>query len=72
MGRQSDWAFPAGSFGDEPVVLDGNAVPVMSVAGMLAMKEQFPTLRNGRPWRPKDRTDVEVLRTLASENPPAI
>ena len=58
--------FPAGSFNDEPGVFDGIEVPVMSVAGMLAMKEQFPTLRNGKPWRAEDKTDVEVLRLLAS------
>jgi hypothetical protein len=41
-------------------------VLAMSVSGMLAMKEQFPRLRNGRPWRQKDITDMEILRRLAS------
>jgi hypothetical protein len=41
-------------------------VPAMSVAGMLAMKEQFPHLRNGRPWRQKDTSDIEMLRELSS------
>jgi Aminoglycoside-2''-adenylyltransferase len=68
MGRWSDWIFPAGSFSAEPGVLDGIEVPAMSIAGMLAMKEQFPTLRNGKIWRPKDMADVEVLRVLASES----
>ena len=68
LGRWTDWVFPAGSFGDEPGVLDGTEVPAMSVAGLLAMKEQYPALRNGGPWRPKDKTDVEVLRALASES----
>lgn len=66
LGRFSDWLFPPGSFGEEPVTLDGTPVLVMSVSGMLAMKEQFPSLRNGRPWRPKDITDIEILRRLAS------
>jgi hypothetical protein len=66
MGRYSDWLFPPGSFGDDPGTLDGAPVPAMSVAGMLAMKEQYPHLRNGRPWRPKDVTDIETLRGLAS------
>jgi lincosamide nucleotidyltransferase A/C/D/E len=48
LGRFSDWLFPPGSFGDEPVTLDGTPALAMSVAGMLAMKEQFPQLRNGR------------------------
>jgi hypothetical protein len=66
LGRWSDWLFPPGSFGDEPGMLDGLPVLAMSVSGMLAMKEQFPYLRNGRPWRPKDIADIEILRGLAS------
>jgi hypothetical protein len=66
LGRFSDWLFPPGSFGEEPVTLDGMPVLAMSVSGMLAMKEQFPRLRNGRPWRQKDITDMEILRRLAS------
>jgi len=65
LGRFSDWLFPPGSFGEEPVTLDGTQVLAMSVSGMLAMKEQFPSLRNGRPWRQKDITDMEILRGLA-------
>ena len=34
---------------------------------MIAMKEQFPRLRNGRPWRQKDIDDLEILRGLAAE-----
>lgn len=63
-GRWSDWVFPAGSFGTVPGFLDGAAVPAMSVAGMLAMKEQYPTLRNGGPWRDKDVGDIATLRSL--------
>jgi hypothetical protein len=66
LGRFSDWRFPPGSFGDEPAMLDGTPVLAMSVPGMLAMKEQFPSLRNGRPWRQKDIADIEVLRQLAA------
>jgi len=64
QGRWSDWVFPAGSFGDETGLLDGVPVPAMSVAGMLAMKERYPTLRNGQPWRAKDIDDIAVLRKL--------
>jgi hypothetical protein len=67
LGRFSDWLFPPGSFGDEPVTLDGTPVLAMSASGMLAMKEQFPHLRNGRPWRQKDIADIEVLRGLVAE-----
>jgi len=66
LGRFSDWLFPPGSFGEDPVTLDGTPVLAMSVSGMLAMKEQFPSLRNGRPWRQKDITDMEILGELAS------
>jgi lincosamide nucleotidyltransferase A/C/D/E len=66
QGRWSDWVFPPDAFGEEPGLLDGMPVPAMSVAGMLAMKEQYPTLRNGRPWRDKDIGDIALLRELHS------
>ncbi len=65
-GRWSDWRFPPGSFGDGPGMLDGKPLPAMSVAGLLAMKEQFPHLHNGRPWRQKDIDDIKILRELAA------
>jgi hypothetical protein len=65
-GRWSDWVFPVGSFGDDAGILDRVPVPAMSVAGMLAMKEQYPRLRHGCPWRAKDIRDIEVLRALMS------
>jgi hypothetical protein len=65
LGRWSDWQFPPDSFGYEPGTLDGMPVRAMSVAGMLAMKEQYPHLRNGGPWRQKDIDDIKVLRRLA-------
>ena len=68
-GRWSDWLFPPGSFTDEAVTLDGVRVLAMSAAGMLAMKEQYPGLRNGRPWRPKDVADITTLRALVAGDP---
>ena len=68
QGRWSDWLFPPGSFGEEPGKLDGVPVLAMSVAGMLAMKEQYPHLRNGGPWRQKDIDDIQVLRGLVAES----
>ena len=47
---------------EEPGLLDGIPVPTMSVAAMLAMKEQYPALSNGRPWREKDIRDMALLR----------
>lgn len=66
-GRFPDWLFPPGAFSDEPVTLDGMPVLAMSAVGMLAMKEQYPRLRNGGPWRQKDIDDIKVLRALAAE-----
>ena len=66
-GRWSDWVLPAESFGEDAGQLDGIPVPAMSVAGMLAMKEQFPALRNGGPWRDKDIEDIAVLRKLLAD-----
>jgi hypothetical protein len=68
LGRWSDWLFPPGSFSDEPGTLDGTPVRAMSVAGMLAMKEQYPHLRNGSPWRQKDIDDIKILRALAASD----
>lgn len=34
---------------------------------MLAMKEQYPHLRHGGPWRQKDIDDIKTLRRLAAE-----
>lgn len=65
-GRWSDWLFPPDSFTDEPVMLEGFPVLTMSSAGMLAMKEQYPRLRNGSPWRPKDVSDIETLQDLVA------
>ena len=65
-GRWPDWLFPPGSFSGEPGLIDGVPVPAMSVAGLLAMKEQYPRLRHGRPWRHQDIGDIEVLRGLAA------
>jgi hypothetical protein len=66
-GRWSDWSLPPGSFSGKPGTLNGMPVPAMSVAGMLAMKEQYPLLRGGRPWRPKDIADIVLLRAMVRE-----
>ncbi len=67
QGRWADWVFPAGSFdASPPGHLDELAVPTMSIDGMLAMKEQFARLRNGRPLRDKDIRDISILRELAA------
>ena len=65
-GRWADWRFPPGSLGATTGVLGGRVVPVMSAAGMLAMKTQYAGLRNGKPPRDKDLLDLPVLRALAA------
>lgn len=62
--RFDDWLFPEGSFPADQVELAGQPVLAMSLAGMLAMKEQYPYLRNGRPWRAKDVSDIKILRSM--------
>jgi hypothetical protein len=63
-GPHSDWRFPANSFEDPPGRIGDLVLPAMSIEGMLAMKEQFPTLRNGRPLREKDVADIATMRGL--------
>jgi hypothetical protein len=55
-----DVLFSTAYFDRQP---DGSSAQLL---GMLAMKEQFPHLRNGRPWRQKDVGDIEILRGLAA------
>ena len=68
-GRFSDWRFPPSSFTSPPGRLGDVAVPTMSVEGMIAMKEQYATLRNGKPLRDKDIRDLVLLRSLLLPGP---
>lgn len=72
-GRWSNWHFPPDAFQAPPGRLRDLEVPAMSVAGMIAMKEQYPTLRNGQPLREKDVADLRILRQLLETGtvPPA-
>ena len=67
QGRWDDWLFPPDSLDDVPVSLEGVQVLAMSIAGMLAMKQQYPTLRHGGPWRDKDVADMATLRGLLAD-----
>ena len=67
-GRWDDWVFPGGSFGDDRGHLAGLTVPVMSPEGMLAMKTQYSSLRNGGPPRDKDLRDIPVLQQLTERS----
>ena len=61
------WLFPPDSFDEVPVTLERVQVLAMSVSGMLAMKQQYPTLRHGGPWRDKDVADMATLRGLLAD-----
>lgn len=63
-GRWSDWRLPPGSFAEEAGNLGQARVEVMSLERMLAMKMQYPALRNGKHWRPKDVTDIAAIEAL--------
>ncbi len=49
-----------------PGWLDELVVLTMSTDGVIAMKKQFATLRNGRPLRDRDIRDIAVLRELTT------
>jgi hypothetical protein len=66
QGRWSDWSFPGGSLGEDTGQLADLTLPVMSAAGMLAMKQQYPTLHNGNPLRDTDVRDIALLTLLAA------
>jgi len=65
-GRWADWSFPIESFGDNTGHLTDMTIPVMSAAGMLAMKQRYPTLRNGGPLRYQDVRDIALLSDLVA------
>lgn len=68
-GRWSDWPWPPGAFDNPRARIDDVVAPVMSVAGLLDMKENFPKHRHGRPLRPKDEADIALLRELLASQP---
>ena len=57
------WPHAAGSFGEDRIELAGCSVPVMSVAGLLDVKEQW-LAHLGEPMRPHDHADVARLRAF--------
>jgi len=67
-GRWSDWRFPRGAFADAWGKVGQAPVRVMSLEGLLAMKTQYPTLRNGKPWRPKDVSDMAAIQALLASS----
>jgi hypothetical protein len=63
-GAFSDWPWLAGSFGHHRGRLEGLEVSIVSPAGQLESKENFPTHPAGQPLREKDVHDIRQLRTL--------
>jgi hypothetical protein len=63
-GRWADWPWVDGAFDGPRATLHVLEAPLMSVDGLLDMKERFATHPHGAPLREKDRADIELLRRL--------
>lgn len=63
-GTFSDWPWLAGSFGPHRGRLGDLVVPIVSPAGQLEAKENFPKHPAGQPLREKDVHDIQQLRML--------
>jgi Aminoglycoside-2''-adenylyltransferase len=63
-GTFSDWPWCEGSFGNHRGRIGDLDVPIVSPAGQLESKENFPKHPAGQPLRAKDRHDIKQLRTL--------
>ncbi len=62
-----DWAWDAGTFGDDVQALNGYPVRLVSVSGLLAVKTGWET-HLGEPPRPWDRADAQILRHLQAND----
>jgi hypothetical protein len=63
-GRWSDWPWPHGAFDAPPVTFAGITCPIISVAGLLAIKQGYAQHPAGGPLRPKDVADIQHLHVL--------
>jgi hypothetical protein len=67
-GRWADWNWATGAFGGPRLAVTwaGRHVEarVMSMPGLLDMKERFPSHPHGAPLREKDVADIALLRRL--------
>jgi hypothetical protein len=63
-GTFSDWPWCEGSFGKHRGRIGDLDVPIVSPAGQLESKENFPKHPAGQPLRAKDLHDIKQLRTL--------
>jgi lincosamide nucleotidyltransferase A/C/D/E len=57
------WPFIAGSFDADPVLVEGVAVPILSVESLIDTKQHWQD-HIGEPMRPHDRADLEALQAL--------
>jgi hypothetical protein len=64
-GRWADWPWAAGSFDGPRGVVGELELPVMSIEGLLDIKQNFHRHPHGAPLRPKDIADIERLQALA-------
>jgi hypothetical protein len=63
-GRWADWPWPHGSFEGPRRRIGDLEAPVISVIGLLDMKENFARHPHGAPRRAKDEADIATLRRL--------
>lgn len=63
-GVFEDWPWEAGSFGNDTGKIDEIEVRIVSPAGQLEAKENFPQHPSGRRHRAKDAGDIELLRKI--------
>jgi hypothetical protein len=63
-GRWADWPWVDGAFDGARCRIGELEAPVMSVRGLLEMKENFEKHPHGSPRRAKDEADIATLRNL--------
>jgi hypothetical protein len=63
-GTFSDWPWLEGSFGNHRGCIGDLTIPIVSPAGQLESKKNFPNHLAGQPLRVKDFHDIEQLRRL--------
>jgi hypothetical protein len=69
-GPFSDWPWLKECFGSDRGQIGGLRVPIVSPAGQLESKENFPKHPDGQPLRAKDIHDIRQLRMLTRPHIP--
>lgn len=67
-GRWSDWWWTKCALDAPPATLGGITCPVISVEGLLAVKQGYAAHSAGAPLREKDITDIQQLLKLLKKS----